>query len=448
MPSRRTVLIWGMVLLLAVLDLWSGRDAGRGQDLPSLPAVPLDSVTRVTITRLLDPPIVLEPGEGGWRIVEPIQAAADTEGIERLLRRFSRPLRMDARVDRDNLKDYGLDDGNRIIFEVHQGGEEPVISFYVGFDLPGGVSFVKLRGDPNVYRARVGGRALYDRPPDAWRSRVATDLDPESLVAIEIERPGQEPLRFERQPGDPGPDGAPTLGPWRLAGDPAFDLDHRTVAALAARLAHLRVGEVLAPSFEGGFERPAARVRLVDRDGQETLLVFGSRSDQRQAWLKVEGHEPVYKVAASHLRMVLRPLSDYRSLQVLRLDPSEIRSIRLEDAGVPTEIARTADGGWAAVEPPNLDVDPAQVRRAVATLADLRAHRIADVGPGQAGLDPPVARIRVRTDAGEEVIEVGGEVDVGEGRPRRYARRRGGDRVYELRVDTLQTVLAAFARGA
>ena len=67
-------------------------------------------------------------------------ASADAVSIKSLLRTFREEIPIDLRLDEGNLEEYGLDDNDGVTFEVFTDGSEPVLSFVVGKDLPGGSS--------------------------------------------------------------------------------------------------------------------------------------------------------------------------------------------------------------------------------------------------------------------------------------------------------------------
>ncbi|HNC99576.1 MAG TPA: DUF4340 domain-containing protein, partial [Myxococcota bacterium] len=132
-----------------------------------LPPVTPADVMRIEISSPIDKLTLqrtnTEKGSAdAWQIISPVQAEADAAQISALLKLFAGGVKMEAKVDEGNLKNYGLDDQDAKVVELF-GAEGPALfSVVVGRNTVGGTSFIRLPGTEEVYRADVGGRARYD----------------------------------------------------------------------------------------------------------------------------------------------------------------------------------------------------------------------------------------------------------------------------------------------
>ncbi len=91
------------------------------------------------------------------------------------------------------------------------------------------------------------------------------------------------------------------------------------------------------------------------------------------------------------------------------------------------ESITAADWSWRIVRPIEARADAASVGRLVDTLAGLeRSRTIEDVDAKATGLDQPEAKVRLKTEKGETVLEIGAKVPIGGERIVRIAGRTEG----------------------
>jgi hypothetical protein len=437
------------LLGLNFLDLGAVDPAANA--LPSLSALDRDATTRIEISSAIEKVVLAnEPVEGStpptrqWRVVAPVDQVADQVQVGHILTAFRKEVPLDAQVDTGNEDQYGLDATNGIVFEAWAGGDEPAVSITIGFDGPGGTSFVRLSGSDAVYRARIGGRARYDRPATEWRNKVLLDLRPDQIAGIEVERDGVETLALSRAPGA-APD-AP--GQWALHPDPGWPIDQAALEALATRLGAMRAGEVLAPTFDGGLETPAAIARVRTTAGATRELRIGSRGGDGAAFVQVDGGKDVFRVAASNVGGLLADPDDLRDRTVFAFSRADVDTYSFE-AGATSIVLQQdhASNLWSVVQPRNFDIDIKLVFFSINNLAELRADALLEQGPAEAGLDPPRARLVVRfLDGRTEALELGGTTTDERGRTLVLARRQGSGQVIGLREATVQRLLQGFGR--
>ncbi len=344
--ARHTGWLLAAVLAVGAVDVAvrvSARPAAQ-QDLPALQGFDPAEVDRISLGRA-DAPTVLERRDGTWFLAAPTRAPADPALVRELLEGLADGVVPDARVDDGDHERYGLDGGQELRVDV-QAGERSLLDLYVGHDAGGGVSFVRLPGADDVYRARVGGRARFDRSPGAWRDRQVTDLDPASIVALRV-----GDTTVERD-GDR----------WRSASGP---LDGPTVAALVNALAKLRGIEVAAPGRELGEE---LEVTLIDASGAEVALSFGRSGE---LWLVRRGQDR-WRVAPDLARLLASAPASLADRALWAGVPADVTRLEVRSDARSGLLERDSEG-WRVVRPPNVDVDP---RRADAAAEWLAAPRV------------------------------------------------------------------------
>jgi hypothetical protein len=428
------------VLLVCVDLLDRGSRAGVAEGLPRIAALDRDAATRIEITSVTEKIVVEKTAPDAWKMTAPISYEADPALVSDVLAAFRKETAMDVRVDSGNDETYGLDANDGLVVEIWTGGEEPAVSAIVGFDAVGGSSFVRVSGDPGIYRARVGGRARFAVPSAGWRNRALLRIDPAKVVAIDVVRPGE--VHLVR--GAVSATGTP--GDWQLDPDPGWPVDQGAVRGLVQGLAQLRADEILDSTFDGGFSPAAAAVSVALEDGTEQKLVVGSHVDRTAAFLRIEGRPEVFRVPVDTVRALVRPLTEYRDKTLLSFAPNDLETMSLTEGQ--NHVVLRQDLGtrlWQVVEPRNVDMDPKLVMFALRALSSLRAADVVDTDPAAAGLERPKARIEVTFfDGTASVVEIGKDVP---GADFVYVRKAGGGPVMILGKKTFEGLRRAFGRS-
>lgn len=431
LPKTWALLV--VTVLLAVANAWTVAPASAPSELPALPAVVPDDVTKVVISSPTDR-LELDrtaftkgkPDEERWQIVAPLDYPADVAQVRALIRLYGVGVPMDARIDSGNLEDYQLDDQDAKVVELYTDAETPALQVIVGRTVGPNTSFVRLPGDDDVYRAAVGQRERYDQPAAGWRDRVVLDLDKESVTALTVVR-GAETLAFTRGPGG-----------WTLPG--AMSLDSDSVEAMSRALCRVRAGDIHNAEFPGGFEPPAAIATLVVGTTPH-VVTLGTASTDRTAYVKVDERPEVYAVSAQLGRMLTQPLTALRDRTVLAFNPADARAIALTEGTLTFTIERSADGpGWTVTQPANMDVDPALADALAVRLSTLRASGI----PADSAFTPGGRLVITMADGTATVVELGQPEKDGDGRQVVRARTRTG--TYQLALAVLGEIERVFGR--
>jgi hypothetical protein len=389
-------------VLLAVLFALVSLDLGLRAVLvvddapvPEWATVPRGQVDGVVLTRQEVVVRLARDDDGLWTVIEPFSDRADPAAVVALLDAVTRGGLLEARVEDDpELHDtYGLA-GIDPIRVALTGGEEVLAELYIGRDGPGRTTFVRLPGADDVYRARLGGRSVADRPPGAWRDPTLLAVAPDDVLALTVR--GRAELSFVRASGLDG------AGGWLLEGRPDLPLDLPSVEALVAAFAELKALEVL-PAPPAELETPDLVVDVVLASGTETFRFSALRG---QAFGMRERDGRAFRVRFELLSALARPVATWRDRTLLRVDPERLTELVLRDAGGEAVLYR--EGGEWQARSVGVDVDPALVAQAARFLATLAVEGWAVVPPESAGF-PGAESVVLRGD-GVRVIEIGGRV--------------------------------------
>ena len=108
--------------------------------------------------------------------------------IRALLANFREASPIDARIDDDDLAQYGLDPNHRIVVEIFTDSDQPELSFQIGYDVEAssGASFIKLSGSDHIYRGYVGGRKRFEKAAVIGEIRVLFGFEGETVTALQV----------------------------------------------------------------------------------------------------------------------------------------------------------------------------------------------------------------------------------------------------------------------
>jgi len=446
MLTKKSLVLAGVAVLMGALTLVEPGGPAN-EVLPVLSGVERESVTRIEITTgQIKKTVISGTWDEGYSVLQPYEGPADFMSLRPVMNAFVDPIAMDLRVDEGDLESYGVDDQSGVLVELFTDRETPAMSVVIGYDVPGGSSFVRLPGSDEVFRAKVGGRARYEHDPIHWKDRMVAEWEADEMVSITTDAGAFGSWKFVRTASGVDAMGQPELGDWSAVGGPEdLEPDQAAITALVKSLCVLRSGRILSADYDGGWDPPGAVVTMVDLDGQAHTLTFGSVAFDGAAWVKTPEREEVFQVAAADRGRVLKDWDDFRDLTVFAFSRHDIKSIRLEDGGLPVLVAQHDDGMWSILEPPNMDTDVKQVTFTANTLANLR---------GQALLDPSVVPFGELTnrftitfeDNSTKVLEFGTPW-IENGRRHFPMRVQGRPELYRYAESSLEHLRTGIGRG-
>lgn len=393
MHAMRTVIVLVLAagaVVAMVLD-WRGRDrapqstTSTARLLPA-EALPIDHVTRITLRRAGEIPLVFERSGVNWRQVEPFAHPMDPFSIRQLMVQVTEleamhSMKIDALPGDGALERLSLDPP---LAEISYEWPQERLVLQLGRRSMAGRAYVRVSDDDRVHvvRHHLHERAV-ETDPKEWRDRTIFQDAGADSERIEWEQGGVRRfalLRDRRQwkmvePARTRVDAAELdrllndLGRARLGG---FLLDQPSQADLE-KFGLANPGLVLsvhtAPraSAEGANGRPPIVQRLLvgARVGAATQDRFGL----------VEGRAVVVRVPAAVLGALFRAPSSMAAATASGTNPADVKAIVLRTSSHELRLERDLDR-WRAPVFGNGEVSAALVQELLHQLTGLRATEV------------------------------------------------------------------------
>jgi hypothetical protein len=187
MQQRQLVWLIGVFAILLVIAFVSGTFSNEIStvNVPNF-SIPLDQIEEVELTMTDGSTTRIERQNGGWLMVEPLAAPADSQVIARFAESLQ-GLELESVVSTnpDRYANYGVEDNAKKV-KVTWGGDSE--AFYVGNAGPDFQSlYLRLEDDPRVFLSR--GRLTLPDHSDPWRDRTLIDVAVPDIDRIVVTSP-------------------------------------------------------------------------------------------------------------------------------------------------------------------------------------------------------------------------------------------------------------------
>lgn len=328
---------------------------------------------------------------GRWRLLAPLQSAADVDVVERIVSELSllpreevaTPAQMKLR--KLTLDSYGLE--NPAIKVTVGSGSTPPVTVLLGAQAPFPASFfVKRTDEPVVVTTRTNLLAALPGEVGTFRDRRLLEGNASAVTQLSVERRSSSFVQMGREQGE-----------WRLLQPVSDRADSSRVQALLRDLLAVEVREVVStaqadPAAYGlAPESVEATVTLwMDGDTAGTKLelglVRGPGGDRVCA--RIGGTGPILAVDTNILALLSFKVQDFRDRVRLRFNPDLVRLFTLETGERRMAGRKTDDQGWILTEPAQVKADAERVRAFLTGLPGLTAVGFEDSAPEMTNAAP------------------------------------------------------------
>jgi len=258
-----------------------------------IPAIELDktAITALEITRPEDGRVVLLKVEDSWRVMEPVEAAADQNNVDSALNRLA-----DLEISRivatkpDHYERLQVDEASAVRVTV-KAGDETLSELFVG-KYGNGMTMVRIDERSEVFGARGSLRYAFDRELKAWRDRKVVNVKPEDVESIRFEGP-KGTFAFER-------DGDAWVA--RKGNKALGDFDSKQVSGTVSTAARLVASDFAASDISearAGLTEPRATVTLTSTGNPDPIVLeLGASTDQGdELYMRRRGAPTIYVIS-------------------------------------------------------------------------------------------------------------------------------------------------------
>ena len=420
----------------------------------TIPAIDRTNIARIEITKageriVLNQDITPEQQElqdlGTWTIVEPFEARADLAGIRALLANFRDASPIDARIDDDNLAQYGLDPNHRIVVEIFTDSDQPELSFQIGYDVEAssGASFIKLSGNDAIYRAYVGGRKRFEKTAGDWRDRVLFGFEGDTVTTLKVIKRDGSGLNIQKNL---------EAQSWVVVNGPeGMEADQYLIANLMQSLGGLRAGAFLGTD-PASFGQPFANVQIELLSGRVIQFEISEEDTNGAAKLRNQSSGEISVVSAVPIRTLMQQPEEFEDLTIFRFDPTQIDTLEYIDGM--TRILIQQDMGaaegvrtWKARIPANYSLELKRTFFMVNELSQLRGNERSALTPEKAGLTTSRHGIKITYQNGGQFSLVIGQQTTDQGGGKAwFAANSAKMKVFVIDDTVLNKLKAGFAR--
>ena len=350
----------------------------------------------------------LKKEKDGWRLVEPVTAAASDTEVSAITSALSQ-LEIVRVIDENpaSLNDYGLS-SPRIAIDFRTSGDKELKRLLIGQKSPTGSNlFAKRNAEKRVFLIPAFQEPTFNRRPFDLRDKAALRFDRDKVDRIDIDAGGKV-VEIAKTGSD-----------WNLTKPVQVVSDSAAVEGLIGKVQSTQMKSVVTENAtpadlkKYGLDKPSMTLTVGLGSAKATLLVGGT-ADGTSVYAR-DASQPVVMTLENSLADELRKGADeYRRKDLFAFRAYDANRIEITRGGQTMAFDKVkgeganAEDKWRRTSPNAADADKEKMSVLLAKIEGLRAS--AFVGPGEkTGLDSPVMTVYAKFDDGkkEERVKFG-----------------------------------------
>lgn len=336
----------------------------------------------------------------GWKIVEPLTAAAQDSEISGLTSGLSM-LEIDRVIDNNpaNLKDYGLD-SPRIEIAFKTASDKDYRRLVIGAKSPtGGNLFAQRNNDKRVFLIPAYQETTFNRSTFDLRDKTLVKVDRDKVDRITIDA-GAKPLQFAKDGMD-----------WNIAKPVQAPADYAAVEGLIGRVQGAQMKSIVSDNptpadlKKYGLDKPAITASLNLGSATATLLI-GGKAEDGSVYARDASKPLVATIDSAIADDLKKDASDYRRKDLFAFRAYNLDRLEVSRNGQTAVFEKvkgqgTAEDTWRRTSPSAGTPDKDKMSVALAKLESLRAASFVDATT-KTGLDSPVMTVSAKYDDGKK----------------------------------------------
>lgn len=338
----------------------------------------------------------LEKRDGQWRIVDPVQAEADSVVVTGITSSLA-TLEVQRVVDEQpgDYAQYGLAPPR---IEVAFGaGDDAETRLQLGSRTPtGGDMYARTAGQDRVFLVQAYLDSTFDKKTFDLRDKSVLKFTRSDVDSLALERGGRS-VRLEKRGAD-----------WRLKSPLDARAEYGTVESVIGRIENGRMTAIAAEGADldlkaYGLETPAVTVTVGAGSASATLAI-GKATDDGKVYARDLSRPLVFIVDQTLADEFDKPAADFRRQDAFEFRPfnaTRIEFVRGDRTDAFEKVTGEAGDTWRRTAPEAKDVESAKIDALLSAFANLRAQSFVD-STRATGLDRPLVVVSVRFGAGED----------------------------------------------
>lgn len=278
--------------------------------------------------------MVMQRGDRGWRLTEPVSSPAERSTIDFFLDDIENThIQRRLPAQSEELAEYGLQQPRLVLTVTTSSGDSAVLE--VGSEDYSKTSiYARLKDSPEVYLMPKMLMTMASRQPNEWRSKDVFEFEPGQVRKVEVMRSSQS-LRFSR---------SGSQDDWAMESPLQEKADNIAISGLLATLDRVQVdryGPTAASDLKAfGLERPSASIRIQE-EGLDWKQLDTGRSEDGKRWVRDRVRDEVYLVEDGLFEKLTQDLWEFRRKDLVELEPDQVASIAYRRSDLSLEVDRS-----------------------------------------------------------------------------------------------------------
>ncbi len=388
-----------------------------------------DDVTEVSLV-YPDREIVLKKSGEEWRLIKPMDVAADATTVKSLVNAIAEcEVKKELTEPSGDLAQYGIDKPFATVTVKLKDKELPAI--LVGKNTPVGFStYLQRADDKKIVLTSSAFRSGMDKKVKDLRDKTIITFADKDVNKIELQGEGKD-IRLTQKDDT-----------WSIEQPGPYAADASAMRSFLSTLRAMRATDFPddqpADLSTYGLDQPRLTVTLfTGKDNVAHALRLGKENDKKEVYVQESGRPTVYTVSDWVFRDVNKNVGDLRDKTVLAFDRDKISAVEVKRGdGTQFKLARGDTKQWRLEGREGKPAENA-INQFLSDLHDLKGYEIAADHPDSLapfGLDHPLLSLTIVGEGGKPVGTVLlAEHQTADAKKEYTAAAEGGPTVFRVR---------------
>jgi hypothetical protein len=354
--------------------------------------------------------LVIERSDAGlWRIVKPVDTAADSVAVDSLASAIANLQVVDTLgTNAGDLANFGLENP-AVTVTVTTKDKRVLPGVMVGSDTPiGSNTYIKTTNQSAILLIGEGFKSEANRTLNDLRSRVLINLTADQITRVAVTHPDGSAMEIARN-GDT----------WKITRPREWPADKAAVQGLLDTIATVQVADFVEDRPQDlekfGLANPTLELEVYGgKDNAKHSIEFGAKqpdAGKNAVFARAsEGDQPVVTIADYVIKAVDQSFDDLRDKSVFAFDEARVARLTLIGGPVSIVVERPPGGKWSVIaEGRTAPAQPEVAASMLGQLHDLKGTSIVQdpmTDPPRFGMDHPNLTAVLYDQGGKEIGSV------------------------------------------